>query len=239
MQDDLTKHSAAFAIPNMESETIAKVLVENYICIFGIPHTILSDQGTNFLSTLFADLCKLLMIKKLTSTAYHPQTNGALERSHRTLKNYLRHYVDKNLSNWDSFLPYAMITYNTSIHISTGFTPFMLVFGHEANLPSGIPLYKEHEGTYATYIDKLKTKLKQSHDIARANIIKEKEKSKTNYDKNINDIEFHVNDLVLLKIQNRKSLEPLWSGPYPIIAINSKENSTILINNKKRKVIII
>lgn len=73
LQDDLTKFSQAYAIPNHEAVTIANIFVHKFICNFGIPESILIDQGTDFLSKLFQEMSKLFKIKNLKSTAYHPQ----------------------------------------------------------------------------------------------------------------------------------------------------------------------
>jgi transposase InsO family protein len=86
----LSKYTIAVPVSQQDSETIARVFVEEFFLKFGTPQVILTDQGSNFLSELFTDLCKLSKIKKLKSTAYHPQTNRALERTHRVLVEYLR-----------------------------------------------------------------------------------------------------------------------------------------------------
>lgn len=103
LQNDLTKFSRAYAIPNHKAETITKCLVENFICIFGAPEKILTDQGKDFTSLLLKNIAKLFRIKQINCSAYHPQSNGALERSHSTLADYLKHYVndkqtDRNFS---------------------------------------------------------------------------------------------------------------------------------------------
>lgn len=69
IQDDLTKYSGGVPLPDQEAKTVAKALVEKFICIFGIPECILSDQGTNFTSKLFSEVSRLLRIKRLTTTA--------------------------------------------------------------------------------------------------------------------------------------------------------------------------
>jgi len=81
-QDELSKYTIAVPISQQDAETIARIFVEETVLKFGIPQVILTDQGWNFLSDLFTNVCKLLRIKKLKTTAYHPQTNGALERTH-------------------------------------------------------------------------------------------------------------------------------------------------------------
>lgn len=103
-QDDLTKYSLAFAIPEHEAQTIAKNLVAIFTN-FGIPQSFLSDQGREFMSKLIKELSELFKTKHLSTTPYHPQTNGALERSHLTLKDYLKHYVKPNQTDWDEYLP--------------------------------------------------------------------------------------------------------------------------------------
>ena len=121
-QDLLTKFSKAIPLSNQEAATIAEAVVEKIICEYGVPEKILTDQGRNFLSEMFKNICKLFRITKLQTTAYHPESNGALERSHKTLVEYLRHYIDNDQSDWGKWLPYAMFTYNTTPHTVIGFT---------------------------------------------------------------------------------------------------------------------
>ena len=137
-QDDLSKFSEAIPLHSSDADSVAKALVTSFICKHGTPQTILTDQEANFLSKLFKEIYKLFKIKKLQTTAYHPQSNVALERSHRTLKEFLRHFIDKNNNNWDDWLPYAMFIYNTTPHTTTKLTPFLIIYGREAHLPTSI-----------------------------------------------------------------------------------------------------
>jgi len=82
-QDSLTKFNKTIPIPNQEANTISKEFFTKIILEHGIPEKILTDQGTNFLSEIFKNTCKLLKINKIQMTAYHPESNGVLERSHR------------------------------------------------------------------------------------------------------------------------------------------------------------
>ncbi|KAL0860200.1 hypothetical protein ABMA27_010507 [Loxostege sticticalis] len=103
LQDDLTKFSVAYPIRTVSAEETTDCLV-HFISLFGIPKTILTDQGTNFTAELFKKTCAFLKIKQLWSSPYHPQTQGALERSHSTLKEYLKSYVNNNQDNWPKYL---------------------------------------------------------------------------------------------------------------------------------------
>jgi len=88
-QDELSKFLVAIPIPQQDAETVAREFVWNIILKFGAPAQILADQGSNFLSDLFKSTCKLLRIKKIQTTAFHPKSNGSLERSHRVLTEYV------------------------------------------------------------------------------------------------------------------------------------------------------
>lgn len=93
VQDDLTKFSQAYAIPNHKARQIAVKLVREFICKYGKPEIIVTDQGEDFTSKLLNQIAKLFKINQINCTAYHPQSNAALERSHATLADYLKHYI--------------------------------------------------------------------------------------------------------------------------------------------------
>lgn len=235
LQDDLSKFSLAFALEAHDAGTVAKTLMTNYICIFGTPQIIVTDQGTNFISALFQNMCKLLKIKRLTSTAYHPQTIGALERWHRPLAEYLRNYIDKDPLNWDAWIPYAMFVYNSTPHSTHGFMPFELVFGSKPNLPLSISQNVEPVYAYDDYVVDIKHKLQTSHEFAREKLIKSKHKSKLYYDRYIRPIKFNIGDKVLLidEAKNGK-LSQIYQGPYIVIDIIDEVNSKIQIRNSSK-----
>ena len=162
-QDELTKFIVAEPILT-DAETVARVFVRNIVLKFGLPELVLTDQGSNFLSELFQNTCKLLHIKRVHTTAFHPESNGGLERGHRVLVEYLRHchrrplcftrnptvglkevtgsllntleIVTEDQTDWDDWIPYATHMYNVTTHRATGYTPFKLLFGHRAQVPS-------------------------------------------------------------------------------------------------------
>lgn len=176
LQDDLTKFSQAYALPNHEAKTIADKLTHEFICKFGIPESTLTDQGPDFTSNLIKEVSKLFRLKKIQTSIYRPETNGALERSHQTLADFLKYFVKIDNSDLDDLLDFAMFTYNTTVHSSSKFTPFELVFGVKPNLPSSITKVPEFKYTYDDYIDNLTLKLRKSREIARENLIESKEK---------------------------------------------------------------
>ena len=108
---------------------------EHYILNFGIPETVLTDQGSQFQSALFQELCQLMGIDKRRSTPYMPSVNGGAERINRTFKNQPARRLESHSVNWDLVLPHVEFAYNTSIHSSTKFSPYFLLFGRDPILP--------------------------------------------------------------------------------------------------------
>ncbi|RYA67656.1 DDE-type integrase/transposase/recombinase, partial [Enterobacter cloacae complex sp. 2DZ2F20B] len=102
IQCELSKFVEAYPIPNKEAVTVAESFVQNFILRYGIPQEIVTDQGTEFLSSTFKEACKVLGIKQLNSTVYHHETLGALENSHKHLGAYLRIQVAKHPNSWSS-----------------------------------------------------------------------------------------------------------------------------------------
>ena len=101
-QDCLRKYSGAIPLKIIDASHIAGAFAENFICIFLCPETIQTDQGSQFMSRIITAFATLFKIRQYRSSAYHPQSLGALERSHHTFVEYLRYYCEK--SNWDQWL---------------------------------------------------------------------------------------------------------------------------------------
>lgn len=96
----------------------------------------LSDQGKQFMSTLFKDICVYLKTNKINTTAYHPQCNGLTEKFNGTLCQTLLMYVDEKQSNWDEFINPALFAYRTSVQETTKIAPCDIIYGHEVRFPS-------------------------------------------------------------------------------------------------------
>lgn len=237
MQDLLTKYSVAVPLNNATSISIADAFAKNFICIYGAPKAILTDQGANFLSTLMRSLAKKFNIQHFKTTAYYPQSNGSLERSHHVLVEYLKTQIDKE-DNWDDYINMAMFSYNTSVHEGTKFSPYELVFGKLARLPSNHPpLEAIEETTYYEYITNLVNKLHETREEARQNLISAKERSKRYYDRHINPRHFEEGtEVFLLKEPSKGKLSDQYVGPYRIIEVIPPCNVKILIGNRPRVV---
>ena len=94
--DYLTKWPEVFATHDQSALTIAKLFVQEVVCRHGVPSQLLSDRGKAFLSQLMMEVCRVLGVKKVNTTAYHPQTDGLVERFNRTLINMLAKRVERH-----------------------------------------------------------------------------------------------------------------------------------------------
>ena len=115
-----TRYPEAVPLPSIEAERIAKELVKLFSRV-GIPDDILTDQGTNFMSALLQEIYRLLHIKWIRTTPYHPQTDGLVERFNGTLKAMLKKLTSRNQKDWDELLPYLLFAYREVPQESTGF----------------------------------------------------------------------------------------------------------------------
>ena len=142
MSDNFTKWVEAIPMPNQRADTVARAFVEEVLALHGVPNKIQTDQGPNFESDLMRNVLQLFGVQKLRTSPYHPQTDGQIERFNRTLKGMLTTYVNDDHNDWDLHLQLALFAYRTSVHSSSGVSPFKAVYGREAVSPltlTGVP----------------------------------------------------------------------------------------------------
>ena len=120
-----TRWTEAYALPNKEAATVAKVLESGWTCRFGVPDTIHSHQGANFEGHLFTKVGELLGIEKTRTTPDHPQSDGLVEQMNQTLLMMLS-IGTQDEERRDEFLPELLMAYRASVQDTTKFTPFHL-----------------------------------------------------------------------------------------------------------------
>ena len=135
-----TRFPEAIPLRNIKTKTIVKALVK-FFTLVGLPKSVQSDQGSNFMSGTFQQVMHELGIKQYKSSAYHPESQGALERFHQTLKNMIRSYCFDTEKDWDEGIHLLLFAVRESVQESLGFSPFELVFGHTVRGP--LKLMKE------------------------------------------------------------------------------------------------
>ena len=205
----------------------AKPVADAMLPIFSrieLPLVILSDQGSQFSSKLAKEVCKLLQIDQVCTTAYHLKTNGMIERFHGTLEGILTKAVHKGI-DWVDHLRFALFAVRQMPCRTTGYSPFELIYGRNVCTPLDI-LYEgwkdEHKkGSDASaWVKLLAEMLEVMWDYVVAKGLKETEIRKIAYEKGKVDRELTVVELVMCKIPGMsKKLHYAWEGPFRVIAV--------------------
>ncbi len=221
--DYFTRLAVTVAMSEVSSESIAKMYVERVVAYFGPCETLLSDRGSNFLSDIVTHICRILQTKRVATTAYHPKTNGRIERFWGSLKTMLRMYVQEDQQTWDDVLPIVTYSYNSGIRSATGFAPYQMVFGREPRMPIEkfiVPRNVELSGE-SEIVKKVAQRIAKIETIARKLNGEYQAKTKARVDKNIKSLKVRVGDLVMRKIErllpgSSKGLSPLYDGPHRV-----------------------
>ena len=226
--DHLTRWVETVAFRRNDSAVMARVLVERIMCRHGAPQVILSDRGRPFMSALAKEVYRLLRVKKVSTAAYRPQTNGLVERFNRTLASMLSMYVNSKHKDWDRYLPYVTFAYNTAVHASTKETPFFLLYGREARLPLDtqlLPMTPHEHLSVEEYRAELVEGLRVAHEFGREALLRDKQQQELRRGPGKNVPVFEVGDLVQVKnpalhntIGLTRKLTNAWTGPFKVLA---------------------
>jgi hypothetical protein len=239
--DYFTKWVELYPMPDMKVETIVVILVSEFISRYGLMKQLLTDQGRQFESLLFQQLCTSLGIEKLRCSAFHPATNGLTERFNKTIEEMLSKYVSHHQRDWDQWLPILLLAYRSSVHASTKHTPYQLMFGHDPTLPldliHGQSLNKPDLLSPDDYMIKLKQRLQFCHENARSQMLLAAKRQKHSYDQRLNTIPYAPGDNVWVKVMARvkgrsPKLSQRWEGPYKVVKCIS--NLVVRVKNAKR-----
>ena len=198
--DAFTKFAQAWVTPNQTAKTVAKMLVDKWFLVYGIPERIHSDQGKSFINAVIKHLLAMFGIKQSKTTPYNPRGNSITERFNRTLHNLLQTLPPEDKTHWPDHLPYVTLQYNCTPHKTTRIPPYELFFGREASTPCdnwlGLHQYaEEFEACPTTWLNRQKELLIAANRRALKNI--EKMIVETKFRKNAKDLNIPVGNLVL------------------------------------------
>ena len=173
--DAFTKFSLAVCTPNQTAKTVAKILVEKWFHVYGVPTRIHSDQGRCFDSNIIKALCKMYGVEQSFTSPYNPRGNAFCERFNRTLFGLLKTLKSEEKADWPSHLPALVFAYNATPHASTGYQPYQLMFGRRAPAPCdnwlGLRAYNDDKSiTHIDWVDQQLEQLLHANKRAQKNI---------------------------------------------------------------------
>lgn len=224
-QDHLTMWPMVYPMPDQKLDRNARILTQEEVFpFFRVPEALLSDRGTHLLSHLMLDVCKLLGITKLNTTAYHPQCNTVIEQLNQILKNLLRKHTARFGPQWDHHLPAVLWAYRNSPDESTGEKPSFLLLGVDlcSTEAAPFPPHPIEPTTIEDYREELITTLFSARELATKKIQLSQNKSRKLYDQKARQDELSGEDWVLVRFPQKESgknrkLSKLWHGPYCIV----------------------
>lgn len=237
IQDQLTKYLVLVPLKDQQANSIISELLEHYVYIFSAPKQILTDQGANFVCKLMETFEQAFKIQHIKTTSFHPQSNGSLERTHSTIKDLIKTCTLDRQNDWDENLKLICMGYNTSVHETTGHTPFELTFGHKANMPSTI------SATPSITKEQLFKLWKTRHDTYIQKAIELTNRNKQRYlrDQNRRIIKlqtvFNTGDKVFMHNDHKRNkLDHEWLGPYEIIQATPPNYTLKIDENRTQKI---
>ena len=242
MQDQFSRWPAAYAVPEISAETTVDC-IEKFAGDYGYPGTILSDRGSNFMSSTFRRACKKMGIQLRNTSAYRPQCNGMTERFNGTLKTALAMYTNSRKDDWDQHLRDIVMAYRTTPHSVTKETPAFLMTGREFNVTPGT--MRPPTRMYSTdFVNDRENTLREAYTVVRELNRKEKERQKAAYDTKVaaRDHQYSVGDMVYLKNNDKKQSTGLnlehWLGPYKVQRVISSQNVELDLKDSRRNRIV-
>ena len=221
--DYATRYPEAVPLKKITTEAVAEALLDIYSRV-GIPEEVLTDQGTQFMSECMQEVSRLLSIKGLTSTPYHPICNGLVERWNGTLKSMLKRLCQDQPKQWHRLINPVLFAYREVPQESTGFSPFQLLYGRSVRGPGTIlkELWTKEENipevkSSYEYVTELRERLEDSLKLAQEELEKSQKRYKRYYDRKAKTRRLEVGDrvLILLPTDSNKLLMQ-WRGPYTV-----------------------
>lgn len=223
--DRFSRWPVAVPLKNIQTETVASAFFDNWICNYGTPLTLTTDQGAQFESNLFSSLAQLIGAKRIRTTPYHPQSNGLIERFHRTLKTAL---MCNDSTPWTRRLPAVLLGLRASFKEDLQASSAEMVFGRTLRLPGEFFTAENGQADPHVFLDKFRQLIRQIKPVSTSNHAKQRP--------------FIFKDLkncthVYKKVESiRRPLEPPFSGPHEVVKRINDKNYVIKINGVEKAV---
>ena len=234
-----TRFPEAVPLKNIDTRTVAEEILK--VCArMGFPKEIQSDNGSQFSSEMMKEVYRLMSISPVFSSPYHAQSNGVVERFHGTMKPILRKLTEKQPKSWHTLLPILLYACRDVPNVSTGFTPFELLFGRRPRGPLDLiaeqwtEKKEEPQTTTFQYIHELKEFFQEAAEIVESNIDEAAKNNKKYRDRGSKPRKFEKNDEVLLLVpDSNNKLLMTWKGPFKVLECKNNDYE-IEVNGKKK-----
>ncbi|KAJ1691406.1 hypothetical protein LUZ63_015561 [Rhynchospora breviuscula] len=221
-----TKWIEAKPLATITSQKVVDFVRHQIVYRYGLPHTVISDNVTQFTGAPFQDFCKGLRIRSCTSSVSHPQSNGLAEVSNRTILEGLKRKIEESKNTWPEYLDEILWAYRTTPRTATGRSPFAMVYGMEAVTPMEIVHPSLRTASYSWEKNGVRREeeldtIFELRDEARAKLEEYQRKMRKNFDRKVAPKHFQPGDWVLRKVEATckqvGKLDPAWEGPFEVV----------------------
>lgn len=245
--DRFTMYAEAIPLRSTTVDVVARAVLNHYISRHGIPTAIHSDRGGSVhTADLIQALYKLMGIEKTVTTAYRPQSNGGVERFNGTLKGLLWSYCQENPRNWLACLDQVLFAYRTTVHSSTGYSPFFLRYGTHPRLPVDViagtnPPNLENKAQNK-YARDLYYKLHDVYAYVRKHLNAKQLSMKKQFDRSSHTVHFKIGEFVYVWKPapagcNHRKFYDHYKGPFKILSKMTEYTYKIDLGNNKCDVV--
>ena len=180
--DHFTKFAQAYPTKNQKATTTAKFVLD-FIQRYGFPEKFHSDQGQTFVGKVMKNLYKLSGISQSNTTPYHPMGNGLSERFNRTLLSMIGTLTKEKKKAWPKYLADLVLAYNSSTHESTGYSPYLMMFGRQPRLPIDVAMGITLDDDADDFVKSQQEIFRTAYNIASRKIREAGSRQKEYYDK--------------------------------------------------------
>ena len=206
MVDYATRYPEAIPLKSVTTVEVAEAVVDMFSRL-GVPEEILSDQGVQFMSEVMQEVSRMLSVKRLVSTPYHPICNGLCEKFNGTLKRMLKRLCENKPKDWDRYVNAALFAYREAPQESTGFAPFELLYGRTVR--GSVQILKqlwtkeikqpEVKSSYEYIID-LRERMEEEIKVAHESLQQAQRRYKKYYDRKAKQRKFQEGEEVLIML---------------------------------------
>ena len=178
--DHLSGWPEAWPIPDKSAETIARLLLEDFIPRHGCPRLVISDQGTEYCNALLDTVHKELGISRIHTSSYHPQSNGKTEIFHRCMNDMIRKNISEgeNQTVWDQLLQPCLGAYRMAKNESTKYSPFFVMYGRDPVMPVDTFMQPRHRYYGDDYVPMMFEQLHNSYSQVIQKLQESRERNK-------------------------------------------------------------
>jgi hypothetical protein len=221
--DRLTKTAHFIAVHTTYSvQQHGELYMDQIVCLHGIPKTIISDRGTQFVARFWEHLHECLGTKLIRSSSYHPQTDGQTERINRILEDMLQASILHFDKSWDKCVSLAEFSYNNSYQASLKMAPFDALYRRRCHTP----LNWSETGETTLFGPDIVKDAEEKVQLIQENLKIAQMRQRSYHDKGTAPRHFDVGDYVYLKVSPTKGVQrfsvkgklaPRYIGPYEVI----------------------